>query len=207
DLYEVRGWRRGDDYSITGSGFNGINILTDGTTVQFVDNDSTANRGGVVAPDYYTYEGDDTQRVIIDGKTYSYMLWNTAKYSFSGRVVTAALIYVDLDGNGRTPYVWSDSNEYAAFLVPVSGSFVKGTSASTVTGSSELPTLTYTQLGATMTSFDASGSIGVTDVDSDNSSVTFDGTGPYEGNFGSLVIVNGTWTYTVNDTAVADFTE
>ncbi|MEZ8030468.1 FG-GAP repeat protein, partial [Enterovibrio norvegicus] len=36
---------------------------------------------------------------------------------------------------------------------------------------------------------------------------TFDGTGPYEGNFGSLVIVNGTWTYTVNDTAVADFTE
>ncbi|WP_220416893.1 VCBS domain-containing protein, partial [Enterovibrio norvegicus] len=207
DLYEVRGWRRGDDYSITGSGFNGINILTDGTTLQFIDNDSTANRGGIVAPDYYTYEGDDTQRVIIDGKTYSYMIMNTAKFSFSGRVVTAAQIYVDLDGNGRTPYVWSDSNEYAAFLVPVSGSLVKGTSASTVSGSSETPTLTYTQLGATMTSFDASGSIGVTDVDSDNSTVTFDGTGPYEGNFGSLVIVNGTWTYTVNDTAVADFTE
>ncbi|NGO00415.1 hypothetical protein G5S52_23215, partial [Grimontia sp. S25] len=206
DLYEVRGWRRGDGYSII-SGFNGINILTDGTTLQFIDNDSTVDRGGIDYPNFYTYEVDDTQRVIIDGKTYSYMVWNTAKYRFSGRVVTAAQIYVDLDGNGRTPYVWSDSNEYAAFLVPVSGSFVKGTSASTVTGSAETPTLTYTELGATMSSFDASGSIGVTDVDSDNSSVTFDGTGPYEGNFGSLVIVNGTWTYTVNDTAVADFSE
>ncbi|MDD1784385.1 VCBS domain-containing protein [Enterovibrio sp. ZSDZ35] len=165
-----------------------------GSTIRFYDND---NR---VDGDTYRneYSQDSNQKVEINGvlyvATYDYQL----DYQDSaGNIYSFAVFDVDLDRDGSFIY---DANEQGRVIVQIDGpQITPGLTMDYVRDTPNQPTSMsysdFTDLGGA--SLEARGTLSIVDLDGNESQATFADT-TVNGQYGSLALVNGNWTYTLD---------
>ncbi|WP_039849647.1 VCBS domain-containing protein, partial [Grimontia indica] len=165
-----------------------------GSTIRFYDNDTT------VDGDNYSneYVQDSSQKVEINGVQY------TATYDYqldyqdsAGNIYSFAVFDVDLDGDGSFKY---DSNEQGRVIVQIDGpQITPGLTMDYLRDTPNQPrSMSYSDFtdfsGATL---EATGVLSIVDLDANDSQPEFADT-TVNGQYGSLVLTDGAWTYTLD---------
>ncbi|WP_028021789.1 VCBS domain-containing protein [Enterovibrio calviensis] len=161
------------------------------TTVKFYDDDSTMHGDDIV-----NETADDTNQFIeFNGQQYVANYDYTMEYTDnSGNIYTFAIIDIDLDGDGRHE---DDSNEQGNIIVQLTGPEIQpGTQLDFVPDSLVRDgNMSYDDL-PTVAPITTSGTLTVSDVDSADNPTLPNTT--VEGEFGTLVLTDGNWTYTLD---------
>ncbi|WP_206748020.1 VCBS domain-containing protein [Enterovibrio norvegicus] len=171
-----------------------LNFNQAGQTIRIYDEDGTLD-----GDNYYNeYVQDTSQKVEIGGVMY------TATYDYqldyqdsAGNIYTFAVLDVDLDGDGSFKY---DSNEQGKMIIQIDGpEITPGMSMDYLRDTpNQGRTMSYEDIAVDTAAAAASvtGQLSLTDVDAGDSPYFANNT--VEGSYGSLELVDGSWTYTLN---------
>ncbi|MEZ8026826.1 VCBS domain-containing protein, partial [Enterovibrio norvegicus] len=166
-----------------------LNFSDSGVTVQIVDNDGQLN-----SDDSKNETSEDkTQSIILDGEDYSVNVDYSLSYEDGvGNTYTFAVVDVDMNGDGSNAVSGTESGKV---LIQLDGpEITPDTSLSLVPGSYQnINSLDYADIEEAAT---VSGTLDITDTDAAEAPV-FENT-TIEGEYGSLTLVDGEWTYTVD---------
>ncbi|WP_283132166.1 VCBS domain-containing protein [Enterovibrio norvegicus] len=171
-----------------------LNFNQSGQTIRIYDQDDTLDG------DNYRneYVQDTSQKVEIGGvmynATYDYQL---DYQDSSGNIYSFAVLDVDLDGDGSFRY---DSNEQGKMIIQIDGpEITPGMSMDYLRDTpNQGRTMSYDDIAVDTAAAAASvtGQLSLTDVDVGDSPYFANNT--VEGSYGSLELVDGSWTYTLN---------
>ncbi|MBE1275476.1 VCBS domain-containing protein, partial [Enterovibrio baiacu] len=171
-----------------------LNFNQAGQTIRIYDEDGTMD-----GDNYQNeYVQDTSQKVEIGGVMY------TATYDYqldyqdsAGNIYTFAVLDVDLDGDGSFRY---DSNEQGKMIIQIGGpEITPGMSMDYLRDTpNQGRTMSYEDIAVDTAAAAASvtGQLSLTDVDAGDSPYFANNT--VEGSYGSLELVDGSWTYTLN---------
>lgn len=173
-----------------------IDFHKSATVARIYDTDSIMDGDGTDAMGTNEYVYDTTQKVEVNGVLYNVNFDYTIDYKdASGNVYTFAVVDIDYD-NDR----WhnADHNEQGNFLIQMSGpTITAGTKLAFVDGSLVRDgSLNYQDIAAETATFQAHGALSIVDLDA-NDSPSFANT-TVNGQYGTLVLDNGNWTYTLD---------
>ncbi|WP_232314385.1 VCBS domain-containing protein [Grimontia marina] len=165
-----------------------------GSTIRFYDNDTTVDGDNYINE----YVQDSTQKVEINGVQY------TATYDYqidyqdsAGNIYSFAIFDVDLDGDGSFIY---DANEWGRVIVQIDGpQIAPGITMDFLRYTPNQPSsMSYSDFtdfsGAKL---EAKGVLSVVDLDTNDAQAEFTDT-TVNGQYGSLVLTDGAWTYTLD---------
>ncbi|WP_039850579.1 VCBS domain-containing protein, partial [Grimontia indica] len=166
-----------------------INFSSGGVSVEFTDNDARLDGDNT----HNEYSNDSSQTIELNGVTYPANLDYTLQYTDAqGNVYTMAIVDVDTNADGNNYNAIPDNGKV---LIQLDGpEITPDTTLTLVPGSyNNIDGLDYDDIAAPVT---VSGTIEISDVDS-NDSPSFANT-TVEGQYGSLTLEDGEWTYTVD---------
>ncbi|WP_394208935.1 VCBS domain-containing protein [Enterovibrio calviensis] len=168
-----------------------------GTTVVINDDDSRLDgdggSGGNSVDEINEQSTDSTQTIILDGETLSVNVDYSLQYTDTeGNVYTFAVVDVDTNANGTHS---GENAESGRLLIQLDGpEITPNTSLTFVPDSySNVTSLNYSDIAEPVT---ATGTLTISDADSADSP-SFENT-TIEGEYGSLTLVDGEWTYTLD---------
>ncbi|WP_407334250.1 VCBS domain-containing protein [Enterovibrio sp. 27052020O] len=190
----------GDGYSFSGGDMQYIgneptlNFHDSGSTIRIYDTDSRMD-GDAYSNEYVQ---DSSQKVEINGVLY------TASYDYqfdyqdsSGNIYSFAVLDVDLDRDGGYEY---DANEQGKVIIQIDGpTITPGISMEYIRDTPNQPSsMAYSDfVDGAVASLAAHGTLSLLDVDANDSQAVFANT-TVSGQYGSLELVDGSWTYTLD---------
>ncbi|WP_017003863.1 VCBS domain-containing protein, partial [Enterovibrio norvegicus] len=194
------GFVLGDGYSFSGGDMQyygnepTLTFNDSGSTIRIYDTDSRMD-GDAYSNEYVQ---DSSQKVEINGVLY------TATYDYqldyqdsSGNIYSFAVLDVDLDRDGGYEY---DANEQGKVIIQIDGpTITPGISMEYIRDTPNQPSsMSYSDfVDGDVASLEAHGTLSVLDVDANDSQAVFADT-TVTGQYGSLELVDGNWTYTLD---------
>lgn len=176
-----------------------LNFHKEATTVRIYDTDSVMHGDGTDWQGTNEYVYDTTQKVEINGVFYNVNFDYTIDYVDAvGNVYTFGVADIDIDGDRWHRH---DPNEQGNFIIQLSGpQITTGTQLRYVPTQAERHgSLQYQDIAVEYddSTIEARGSLAMLDVDASDTSPVFADTIEY-GRYGSLVLTDGNWTYTLD---------
>lgn len=177
-----------------------LSFHKEATTVRIYDTDSVMHGDGTDWQGTNEYVYDTTQKVEINGRFYNVNFDYTFDYTDdAGNRYTFGVADIDLDGDR---WHHRDPNEQGNFIIQLSGpQILAGTQLNYLPYStSRQGSLRYRDIAvenADTDAFEARGTLFMLEVDANDTPPVFADT-TVNGQYGSLNLVNGNWTYTLD---------